>query len=64
MHDQWIGLIAEHYGKVTLIDQPLIYYRVHGGNVTAGQTKASALRRLRWRRVLVGKYINRVFFHR
>ena len=60
MHDQWIGLIAERYGKVVLIDQPLIYYRVHSGNVTAGRKEASAKKRLSWRKALVSKYITRI----
>ena len=38
MHDWWIGLIAEKYGKVKFIDTPLIYHRCHGDNVTGGKT--------------------------
>ena len=34
IHDQWIGLLAEQLGKVVFIEEPLIYYRRHGGNVT------------------------------
>ena len=34
IHDQWIGLLAEQLGKVIFIEEPLIYYRRHGGNVT------------------------------
>jgi len=34
MHDQWIGLIAEKYGKSIFIDECLIKYRRHGNNVS------------------------------
>ena len=64
MHDQWIGLISEQYGKVVLIDQPLIYYRVHGDNVTAGKEKSSFRQKMKWRRAFLSKYIGRVVFHR
>ncbi|WP_414052817.1 glycosyltransferase family 2 protein [Macrococcus animalis] len=39
MHDSWIGLNAERYGKVILIDEPLMGYRRHSNNVT--QLKSS-----------------------
>lgn len=64
MHDQWIGIIGEIYGKVALIDMPLIYYRVHGDNVTAGRKKASRLQRIRWRDALIRKLIARTGFRR
>lgn len=35
-HDLWITLIAEFYFKVSTIDEPLIYYRRHGENVSTG----------------------------
>ncbi len=47
MHDQYIGLQAEKYGKVTFIKEPLILYRVHGGNVTGRATRLSE--KIRWR---------------
>jgi hypothetical protein len=59
MHDQWIGLMGEIYGKVTLVDTPLIYYRVHGSNVTAGKEEASIQQKIRWRRYLIKKLIGR-----
>lgn len=34
MHDQWIGLIAEKYGKVKFLKEPLIIYRRHEQNNT------------------------------
>ncbi|MBQ3136362.1 MAG: glycosyltransferase family 2 protein [Clostridia bacterium] len=60
MHDQWIGIIAEIYGKVKFLDLPLIYYRVHGGNVTGGKTTFK--QKIEWRRYLILKLYKRVMF--
>lgn len=60
MHDQWIGLLGEVYGKVELIDVPLIYYRIHGGNVTGGETTLK--QKLYWRRYLVKRLAGRILF--
>ena len=62
MHDQWIGLIAEIYGKPVFLDVPLLYYRRHEGNVTGGRTDTK--QKLRWREYLLKKLIGRVFFGR
>ncbi len=35
MHDQWIGLINEKYGKVLFLEEPLGAYRRHSQNVTS-----------------------------
>lgn len=34
MHDQWIGLLSEYYGRTFLDPSPLGLYRRHDGNVT------------------------------
>ena len=34
MHDQWIGLIGEKYGKSIFINDCLIKYRRHENNVS------------------------------
>ena len=34
MHDVWIGLIAEAYGKVFFLDEKLLLYRRHESNLT------------------------------
>jgi len=62
MHDQWIGIICDIYGTVKLVDMPLIYYRVHGGNVTGGETTTA--QKIRWRRYLIRKLYKRVFLKR
>ncbi len=61
MHDQWIGLICEIYGKVVFLDQPLIYHRMHGKNVT-GTSKNSLAQQAEWRRYIVTRIIRRVIF--
>lgn len=35
MHDQWIGLLSEKYGKSVLLNEPLILYRRHGENTSS-----------------------------
>ena len=60
MHDQWIGLMGEKYGKVAFIDAPLIYYRIHGDNVTGGETTLK--QKLYWRRYLVKRLAGRILF--
>lgn len=61
MHDQWIGIICEIYGKVVFLDQPLIYHRMHGSNVT-GVNKNSIYRQAEWRRYLITRLVKRVVF--
>lgn len=34
MHDQWIGIMCEKYGKSIFTEDKLIKYRRHGGNVS------------------------------
>jgi len=34
MHDHWIGLIGYGFGKVILVDEPLVRYRAHADSVT------------------------------
>lgn len=34
MHDQWIGVICDKYGKSYFLPKKLFHYRRHGGNVT------------------------------
>ena len=62
MHDQWMGILGEIYGKVKFLDLPLIYYRVHGGNVTGGKTTFK--QKMEWRRYLIMKLYKRVMFRR
>ena len=62
MHDQWIGLMGEMYGRVAFLDAPLIYYRRTGNNVTGGET--STRQKLQWRRYLLKRLAGRILFDR
>lgn len=58
MHDQWIGIICEKYGKVEFIDTPLITYRRHDNNAS-GDTHSSVLTMLKWRFNLISAFNKR-----
>lgn len=55
MHDSWIGLVAEKYGTVLFLNEPLIYYRRHGNNVssTTEKSKYTLLKKLQFRLILI-----------
>lgn len=37
IHDSWIGCLAEFFCKVKYVNMPLIYYRIHGDNISVGK---------------------------
>ena len=47
MHDQWIGLMGEKHGKVSLIDKSYMLYRRHGENVSGNGSTLT--QKIRWR---------------
>jgi glycosyltransferase involved in cell wall biosynthesis len=51
MHDWWLGLVGQAFGRVVFLPQPLLLYRRHGSNSsTAAQAStASWPTRIRWR---------------
>jgi glycosyltransferase involved in cell wall biosynthesis len=51
MHDWWIGLIANYFGRVGIIHQPLIMHRRHLSNYssTGGKSQTSLLMKICWR---------------
>ena len=59
MHDQWIGLIATRLGRVVFLEEPLLFYRRHGRNVSGGKTSVST--KLRWRLSLVNQLLRRFY---
>ncbi|MBA4246738.1 MAG: glycosyltransferase family 2 protein [Microbacterium sp.] len=48
VHDEWLAIVAAAYSGVRLIDEPLVDYRQHGGNVI-GATRVTWARR--WERL-------------
>ncbi|MEO7338087.1 MAG: glycosyltransferase family 2 protein [Caldimonas sp.] len=66
MHDWWLGLVAETFGRVAFVPRPLVLYRRHGGNAstTAEASRASWGTRLRWRAVLAAALARRRFERR
>jgi hypothetical protein len=48
MHDMWLGAMAALHGRVRYVDQPLIRYRRHGGNLSPAR-RAGWGRMLAWR---------------
>ncbi len=59
MHDQWIGLINEKYGKCYFLKEKLIKYRRHSNNVS--QMHHYGIKKmLKNRIVLIKKYMERI----
>src|SRR5690606_34951467 len=44
VHDEWLAIIAASREAVALIDEPLIDYRVHGGNQIGAEARTLAYR--------------------
>lgn len=40
MHDWWIALIAASMGQIVYLDEPLLLYRQHTGNVVGGSSRS------------------------
>ena len=41
VHDRWIAMIADKYGKIAAIDTPVLQYRIHGANAVGGAATPS-----------------------
>ncbi len=52
MHDSWIGILAEMYGKVLIIPDKLFYYRRHDSNATKTEP-SDLIQMLIWRKNLI-----------
>lgn len=61
MHDWWLGLVAERWGRVRFLDRALMQYRRHGGNAssTAQRSAARWTRQLAWRWALARRLLAR-----
>lgn len=56
MHDQWIGLVAEKYSKVSFLNEKLLNYRRHKKNETK-DVHSTISNMLRWRATLLKKLL-------
>lgn len=52
MHDMWIGIVNDIYGKTYYLDEPLVKYRRHEKNVTTGKSSA-VYKMIKWRLNLI-----------
>lgn len=43
LHDYWIGIMGEIFGKFICINQPLTKYRIHGDNTSGKAQKTNSL---------------------
>lgn len=58
MHDQWLGLLAELFGKVVFLDEVLMLYRRHGDNMSEIQ-HSNTRQMLTWRWTIIRELITR-----
>lgn len=63
MHDWWIGLVAEYYGKVYLLKKPMMYYIRHDNNAsnTGFKSQRSLGKKIMLRIYLLKGLIFRIF---
>jgi glycosyltransferase involved in cell wall biosynthesis len=63
MHDWWVGLVAELYGKVYFIENKLISYRRHGNNVslTGEKSKYFFTKKIMFRIIMIKNLLLRYF---
>ena len=58
MHDMWIGIINQIFGRTGFIDEPLMSYRRHDSNISP-QKHATLAKMIRWRWALVKNLVYR-----
>jgi glycosyltransferase involved in cell wall biosynthesis len=65
MHDWWIGLIGEVYGKTLFCDQRLVAYRRHNNNASASgeESHYNLFKKLHFRWIMIKNLLKRRFFH-
>lgn len=66
MHDGWIGMINELYGKTLYIDETLIQRRLHDANYTSViyPSRSSLIQKIKWRIALIKNLVLFVFIKR
>ncbi len=60
MHDMWIGILNDIYGKTLYLEEAMIQYRRHDDNVTSDH-HASIQQMLKWRCALIKNLIKHIF---
>ncbi len=60
MHDQWIGIIANHFGKCVFINDVLMDYHRHANNVSDCFHHYPLARMIKNRLVFIYRYIKRI----
>ncbi len=65
MHDRWIGLVSEIYGKTHFCNEKLFQYRRHENNfsMASEKSKNSLLKKLSIRAILVKNLLKRYFLN-
>ena len=61
MHDQWIGILAEMFGRTKMIGDKLVLYRRYEGNATSLTSNSPFLEKVTWRIKLCYCLIGRMF---
>jgi glycosyltransferase involved in cell wall biosynthesis len=64
MHDMWLGLLAEVFGKVEFVNEKTIMYRRHGSSATDLRRRLDVRKQLLRRYYLVTSLLERYFQRR
>jgi glycosyltransferase involved in cell wall biosynthesis len=59
MHDMWLGMVGELWGKTEFVAEKTIIYRKHAASLTDTRIRFAPLTQLRWRWLLVWYLLRR-----
>ena len=59
MHDMWLGMVAELWGRSEFVAEKTIIYRKHGASLTDLRIRFAPLTQLRWRWLLAWYLLRR-----
>lgn len=60
MHDIWLGMVAEKYGRVTFLPTPLLLYRRHSKNASPLKSRYGMFKKTHFRVMLIFFIFTRV----
>ena len=60
MHDIWLGMVAEKYGRVTFLPIPLLLYRRHSENASPLKSRYGMFKKIHFRVMLIFFIFTRV----